>query len=60
MRRIQFVAAIVLVASIPVSCLSPAAEPAQKSARSKKLNVLFVGNSFTACHSLATVVKAMA
>ena len=31
-----------------------------KAAEQKKLNVLFIGNSFTACHNLAQVVKAMA
>jgi hypothetical protein len=33
---------------------------ASSAAEKKTLNVLFVGNSFTACHNLAKVVKSMA
>lgn len=56
MRKTLLSMAAVLVASTLVCNVSPAAEPS----RQKKLNVLFIGNSFTACHNLAQVVKAMA
>ncbi len=49
-----------LAAIFLVSSISSAAEPAHPAAKAKKLNVLFIGNSFTACHDLAQVVKAMA
>ncbi|MFZ2642013.1 MAG: hypothetical protein WA117_13525 [Verrucomicrobiia bacterium] len=52
--------AAVFVATTLVCSVSPAAEPSHQAARQKKLNVLFIGNSFTACHNLAQVVKAMA
>ena len=51
--------AMVLIAAILTS-VAPAAEPASKAAKAKKLNVLFIGNSFTASHNLSLVVKAMA
>ena len=43
-----------------ISSVSSAADPATQAAKTKKLNVLFIGNSFTACHDLAQVVKALA
>ena len=49
-----------LVALCVVSNLSFAAEPASQAVKTKKLQVLFIGNSFTACHDLSQVVKAMA
>ena len=49
-----------LAALFIVSSSSIAAEPAHRAEKTKKLNVLFIGNSFTACHDLAQVVKAMA
>ena len=52
--------ATLLIATILVPSVSPAAEPSPQPAQQKKLNVLFIGNSFTACHNLAQVVKAMA
>jgi hypothetical protein len=52
--------ATMLVATILVPSVSPAAEPSRQAAGQKKLNVLFIGNSFTACHNLSQVVKAMA
>ena len=52
--------ATMLVAIILVPSVSPAAGPARQAAEQKELNVLFIGNSFTACHNLAQVVKAMA
>ena len=60
MRKNLLSMAAVLVASTLVCSVSPAAEPSHQAARPKKLNVLFIGNSFTACHNLAQVVKAMA
>lgn len=51
---------LTLVALCVVSNLSCAAESAPKVEKAKKLNVLFIGNSFTACHDLSQVVKAMA
>ena len=49
-----------LVALCVVSNLAFAAEPASQAAKAKQLNVLFIGNSFTACHDLSQVVKKMA
>jgi hypothetical protein len=49
-----------LVGLCVVSNLSFAAEPAPQVVKTKKLNVLFIGNSFTACHDLSQVVKALA
>lgn len=60
MRKNFLSMAAVFVAFTLVCSVSPAAEPSQQAARPKKLNVLFIGNSFTACHNLAQVVKAMA
>ncbi len=56
MRRLRLATATLLAATILASGMASAAEPAQK----KTLNVLFIGNSFTACHDLSQVVKAMA
>ena len=52
--------ATMLAATILVPSVSPAAEPSRQATEQKKLNVLFIGNSFTACHNLSQVVKAMA
>lgn len=60
MRKTLLSMAAMFVASTLVCSVSPAAEPSNQAARQKKLNVLFIGNSFTACHNLAQVVKAMA
>jgi hypothetical protein len=60
MRKLLLSMATMLVATILLSSMSPAAEPARQSAARKKLNVLFIGNSFTASHNLSQVVKAMA
>ncbi len=53
-RSMLALAALVLVAGAAV------AAPATPAVKTKQLNVLFIGNSFTACHDLAQVVKAMA
>jgi hypothetical protein len=60
MRKALLGLAAMLAATILVSSVSPAAEPSRPAAPQKKLNVLFIGNSFTACHNLSLVVKAMA
>jgi hypothetical protein len=60
MRKPFVSMATMLAATILVSSVSPAAEPSRQAAEPKTLNVLFIGNSFTACHNLAQVVKAMA
>jgi hypothetical protein len=52
--------ATMLVATILVPSVSPGADPSRQAAGQKTLNVLFIGNSFTACHDLPQVVKAMA
>src|SRR5512137_2957895 len=52
--------ATMLAATIFLSSVSAAAEPSRQAAEQKTLNVLFIGNSFTASHNLAQVVKAMA
>ncbi len=52
--------ATMLVATILVPSVSPAAEPLHQATKQKKLNVLFIGNSFTAQHNLSQLVKAMA
>lgn len=60
MRKPILTTATMLATVILVSSMSPAAEPSPQAAKQKKLNVLFIGNSFTACHNLAAVVKEMA
>jgi len=60
MRRLLLSVATILAATILVSSVSPAAEPARQATGQKRFNVLFIGNSFTACHNLSQVVKAMA
>jgi hypothetical protein len=52
--------ATMLAAMILVLRVSPAAEPSRQAAKQGKLNVLFIGNSFTASHNLSQLVKAMA
>lgn len=46
--------------TILFTSVCPAAEPSRPAAEPETLNVLFIGNSFTASHNLAQVVKAMA
>ena len=60
MRKALLSMATMLATAILVSSVSSAAEPSPQAAKQKKLNVLFIGNSFTAGHNLAQVVKAMA
>ena len=60
MRKALVSMATILATAILVSSVSSAAEPSPHAARKKKLNCLFIGNSFTAGHNLAQVVKAMA
>jgi hypothetical protein len=60
MRKSPLRMTLVLAAAILVPSVALVAEPSRPAARQKKLNVLFIGNSFTACHNLAQVVKAMA
>lgn len=50
----------IIAAALFLTGGSPAAEPSIQPARQKSLNVLFIGNSFTASHQLAQLVKAMA
>jgi len=42
------------------TCLSPAGEPSPRAKGQRTLNVLFIGNSYTARHKLSQVIKAMA
>ncbi|MBI5819979.1 MAG: hypothetical protein HZA88_13425 [Verrucomicrobia bacterium] len=60
MQKTLLSMATMLIATTLMCSVSLAAEPSRQAARQKKLNVLFIGNSFTACHNLAQVVKAMA
>ncbi len=60
MRKALLSMATMLATAILVSSVSSAAEPSPQAAKQKKLNVLFIGNSFTAGHNLAQIVKAMA
>lgn len=60
MRGPMLSMATLLATIVLVTCICPAAEPSRQTAEQKTLNVLFIGNSFTACHNLAQVVKAMA
>lgn len=60
MRKALLSMATMLATAILVSSVISAAEPSVQTAKQKKLNVLFIGNSFTAGHNLAQVVKAMA
>lgn len=60
MRKALLSMATILATVILLSSVSSAAEPSPHAARKKKLNCLFIGNSFTAGHNLAQVVKAMA
>ena len=46
---------ILLVAALQIQCIAQSAEPPPK-----EIKVLFIGNSYTARHNLAQVVKAMA
>jgi hypothetical protein len=52
--------ATTLAAIILVPGMSTTAEPPRPAAEQKKLNILFIGNSFTASHNLSQIVKAMA
>ena len=60
MRRQVLTATLLCALVALLSGMSSGAEPPQQPTQQKTLNVLFIGNSFTACHSLANVVKAMA
>jgi len=60
MRKVLLSMATMLATAILVSSVTSAGEPAPHAAKQKKLNVLFIGNSFTAGHNLAQLVKAMA
>lgn len=60
MRKLILNAAATLAALFLVSNTTPGVESAAQAAKPKKVNVLFIGNSFTACHDLANVVKALA
>jgi len=60
MHKLILNATVTLAALFAISNTSPGVEPAAQAAKAKKLNVLFIGNSFTACHDLANVVKALA
>jgi hypothetical protein len=60
MRKSFLTMATILSAVIVVSSVTSAAEPSAQAVKQKKLNVLFIGNSFTAHQNLARVVKAMA
>jgi hypothetical protein len=60
MRNSLSILVTLLAAAVIAAQVSPAAEPSSAAKKPKTLNVLFVGNSFTACHNLAQVVKAMA
>lgn len=60
MRSTHLSVAAAIAAAILVSSVASAAQPAGQATARTKLNVLFIGNSFTACHNLAQVVKAMA
>ena len=60
MRKPMVLAAMAMLSLVVSCCGVLAGESPSQAARQKKLNVLFIGNSFTACHDLAQVVKAMA
>jgi hypothetical protein len=60
MRKTLLCLATIVATTLLVSNWSPAAEATRGPAKKKTLNVLFVGNSFTACHQLAKLVKSMA
>ncbi len=60
MRKPLLGMATLLATAILLTIVCPAAEPSRPAAEQKTLNVLFIGNSFTACHNLAQVVKALA
>jgi len=60
MRKRLLSMATMLAATLLMPSLSSAAAPSRQAPPQKKLNVLFIGNSFTACHNLAQVVKALA
>ena len=60
MRKALLVVPSALVAVVFTACLSLAAERSPGDAGGDTLNVLFIGNSYTARHKLSQVVKAMA
>jgi hypothetical protein len=60
MRKSLLIVATAFTVALFAACLSLAGETASSGAKQKKLNVLFIGNSFTAGHNLAQIVKAMA
>jgi hypothetical protein len=61
MRKALLSMATMFATAILVSSVTSAAERSPQAAKQKqkKLNVLFIGNSFTAGHNLALLVKAM-
>ena len=60
MRKPMVLAAMALVSLVVPRCWLLASESSSQATRQKKLQVLFIGNSFTAHQNLAQVVKAMA
>jgi hypothetical protein len=60
MRKPILLVAMTLVQVVVSSCFSLAGETSREATGHKTLNVLFIGNSFTASHNLSQVVKAMA
>ncbi len=60
MRKTLFTLLTALTAIILATCSSLAGEPSSRAAEHETLNVLFIGNSYTARHRLPQVVKAMA
>jgi len=60
MRKSFLVVPTALTAVVLAACLSLAGERSPGGTRHKTLNVLFIGNSYTARHKLSQVVKAMA
>ena len=60
MRKSFFIVPPTFTIVILAACLSLAGERSPGAAGHKTLNVLFIGNSYTARHKLPQVVKAMA
>lgn len=60
MRKPFLVIPTTLTIVVLASCLSLAGERSPHATGHKTLNVLFIGNSYTARHSLSQIVKAMA
>lgn len=60
MRKPFFGIRAVFAAAALSACLSSAGEPSRRAGDCKTLNVLFIGNSYTARHNLPQIAKAMA